>query len=280
MTNKLHFSKTLKSLLFATVTALLISGCDSKAPESKSSDVPPPETKTEEVVRIGVEGAYPPFSQTAKDGKLEGFDIDIAHALCSNMKVKCELVKQDWDGIIPALLAKKYDAIIASMSMTDERKEKVAFSNRYYQSPARFITKKGAGVTISAEGLKGKSVGVQRGTVSDKFVTGTFGEGVDIKRYGTQEEAYLDLNAGRAELVFADAFVLLEYLNSDKGKEYEFIGDSYSDPKYFGEGIGIALRKDDTALTDRFNKAIDGIRSDGTYDTIQKKYFDFDIFGK
>jgi len=274
------FSSTLKSLLLASITTLFIAGCDSKAPESKSSDSKASEAKTEEVVRIGVEGAYPPFSKTTKDGKLEGFDIDIANALCANMKVKCELVKQDWDGIIPALLAKKYDAIIASMSMTDERKEKVAFSNRYYQSPARFITKKGAGITISADGLKGKSVGVQRGTVSDKFVTGTFGEGVDIKRYGTQEEAYLDLNAGRAELVFADAFVLLEYLNSDKGKEYEFVGDSYSDPKFFGEGIGIALRKEDTALTDRFNKAIDGIRADGSYDTIQKKYFDFDIFGK
>jgi len=274
------FSSTLKSLLLASIATLFIAGCDNKAPESKPSDSKTSKEKTEEVLRIGVEGAYPPFSETTKDGKLEGFDIDIANALCAYMKVKCELVKQDWDGIIPALLTKKYDAIIASMSMTDKRKEKVAFSNRYYQSPARFITKKGAGITISTDGLKGKSVGVQRGTVSDKFVTGTFGEGVDIKRYGTQEEAYLDLNAGRVELVFADAFVLLEYLNSDKGKEYEFVGDSYSDPKFFGDGIGIALRKEDTALTDRFNKAIDGIRANGSYDTIQKKYFDFDIFGK
>jgi len=131
---------------------------------------------------------------------------------------------------------------------------------------------------ISKAGLKGKSVGVQRGTVSDKFITGEFGEGVDIKRYGTQEEAYLDLNAGRVEFVFADAFVLLEYIGSDKGKDYEFVGGSYSDPKYFGEGIGIALRKKDTELKDKLNKAIAAIRADGTYDTIRKKYFDFDIF--
>ena len=233
-----------------------------------------------DTVRIGVEGAYPPFSKTTKDGSLEGFDIDIAKALCKKMDVECKLVKQDWDGIIPALLARKYDAIIASMSMTDERKKKVAFSNRYYQSPARFIHKKGSKAEISKEGLKGKSVAVQRGTVSDKFITGEFGEGVDIKRYGTQEEAYLDLNAGRVDLVFADAFVLLEYINSDKGKDYEFIGDSYSDPKYFGEGIGIALRQKDTELKEKFNKAIKGIREDGTYDEIRKKYFDFDIFGK
>jgi len=233
-----------------------------------------------DTVRIGVEGAYPPFSKTTKDGKLEGFDIDIAKALCKKMDVECKLVKQDWDGIIPALLARKYDAIIASMSMTEERKKKVAFTNRYYQSPARFIHKKGSKVEISKDGLKGKSVAVQRGTVSDKFITGVFGEGVDIKRYGTQEEAYLDLNAGRVDLVFADAFVLLEYINSDKGKDYEFIGDSYTDPKYFGEGIGIALRQKDTELKEKFNKAIKGIREDGTYDEIRKKYFDFDIFGK
>ncbi len=230
-------------------------------------------------LRIGVEGAYPPFSSVNKDGKLEGFDIEIAEALCKNMSTECKLIKQDWDGIIPALIARKYDAIVASMSMTDERKEKVDFTNHYYKSPARFIHKKnGASDEISAAGLKGKSVGVQRGTVSDKFITGTFGEGVDIKRYGTQEEAYLDLNAGRLDFVFADAFVLLEFLNSDNGKDYEFIGDGYSDPKYFGEGIGIAIRKGDTELTDKLNKAIAGIRADGTYDTIRKKYFDFDIF--
>lgn len=233
-----------------------------------------------DTVRIGVEGAYPPFSKTTKDGSLEGFDIDIAKALCKKMEVECKLVKQDWDGIIPALLARKYDAIIASMSMTEERKKKVAFTNRYYQSPARFIHKKGEKVEISKAGLKDKNVAVQRGTVSDKFITGEFGESVNIKRYGTQEEAYLDFNAGRVDLVFADAFVLLEYINSDKGKDYEFIGDSYSDPKYFGEGIGIALRQKDTELKEKFNKAIKGIREDGTYDEIRKKYFDFDIFGK
>jgi len=231
-----------------------------------------------DTVRIGVEGAYPPFSKTTKEGKLEGFDIDIANALCKSMDVECKLVKQDWDGIIPALLARKYDAIVASMSMTDERKEKVAFSNHYYKSPARFIHKKGNAFEISKAGLKDKSVGVQRGTVSDKFITGEFGEGVDIKRYGTQEEAYLDLNAGRVDFVFADAFVLLEYIGSGTGKDYEFIGGIYSDPKYFGEGIGIALRKKDVELTERFNKAIATIRADGTYDTIRKKYFDFDIF--
>ena len=230
-----------------------------------------------ETLRIGVEGAYPPFSLVNKDGKLEGFDIEIAEALCADMGVECKLIKQDWDGIIPALIAKKFDAIVASMSITEERLEKVDFSKPYYKSPARFIAKKDSGIEISTEGLKGKSVGVQRGTVSDKFITGTFGEGVDIKRYGTQEEAYLDLNAGRVELVFADAFVLMEFISSENGAAYDFLGGSYTDKKYFGEGIGIAVRKGDTELTEKLNKAIDNIRM-SPYDKVRAKYFDFDIY--
>lgn len=230
-----------------------------------------------ETLRIGVEGAYPPFSSVNKDGKLEGFDIEIAEALCADMGVECKLIKQDWDGIIPALIAKKYDAIVASMSITEERLEKVDFSKPYYKSPARFITKKNSDIEISVAGLKGKSVAVQRGTVTDKFVTGTFGGGVDIKRYGTQEEAYLDLNAGRVDLVFADAFVLLEFIGSDKGAAYDFVGGTYTDKKYFGEGIGIAVRKGDTELTAKLNKAIDNIRM-SPYDKVRAKYFDFDIF--
>ena len=230
-----------------------------------------------ETLRIGVEGAYPPFSMVDKDGKLGGFDIEIAKALCADMGVECKLIKQDWDGIIPALIAKKYDAIIASMSITEERLKKVDFTKPYYKSPARFITKKGSDIEISADGLKGKSVGVQRGTVSDKFITGTYGEGVDIKRYGTQEEAYLDLNAGRVELIFADAFVLMEFTGSVNGKDYDFVGGSYTDKKYFGEGIGIAVRKGDTELTEKLNKAIENIRM-SPYEKVQSKYFKFDVY--
>jgi arginine/ornithine transport system substrate-binding protein len=256
----------------------LIAGCggDKAVDTTKiSADAP-----VKEKIRIGVEGAYPPFSQVTSDGKLVGFDIDIAHILCANMNADCELITQDRDGIIPALLAKKYDAIVASMSMTDEHKKKVAFTHRYYQSPARFIHKKGASDTISKEGLAGKNIGAQRGTVSDKFITGEFGEGVTIKRYDTQEEAYLDLKAGGIEMVFADAFVLLEFLGKEEGKNYEFIGKNYTDQKYFGEGIGIALRQEDTVLRDKFNTAIGNIRKNGAYEMIREKYFEFDIYGK
>ena len=122
-------------------------------------------------VKVGIEAAYPPFSAVSADGTFVGFDIDIANALCEEMGAECTLVQQDWDGIIPALLARKYDAIIASMSITEERKKKVSFTAKYYNTPAKFAQKKGAGITIDANGLSGKTVGVQRATTHDNFIT-------------------------------------------------------------------------------------------------------------
>ena len=230
-------------------------------------------------IRIGVEGAYPPFSSVEKDGTLVGFDIDIAMALCEEIGAECVLVPQDWDGIIPALLARKYDAIIASMSITEERKKKVAFSDKYYNSPAKFARKKGSGFTVSKEGLKGKTVGVQRATTHDSFITGEYGDSVKIKRYGTQDEAYLDAIAGRVDLLLADAIAMDDgFLKTDKGKGWEFVGPGYSDPKYFGVGAGIAVRKSDGELAKLFSLAIKVIRSNGVYHMINGKYFNNDIY--
>ncbi len=230
-------------------------------------------------IRIGVEGAYPPFSKVEKDGTLVGFDIDIAMALCEEIGAECVLVPQDWDGIIPALLARKYDAIIASMSITEERKKKVAFSEKYYNTPAKFARKKGSGITISKAGLKGKTVGVQRATTHDNFITGEFGDSVEIKRYGTQDDAYLDAIAGRVDLLLADSIAMDDgFLKTDKGKGWEFVGPGYSDPKYFGVGAGIAVRKSDGELAKLFSLAIKVIRSNGVYHMINGKYFAFDVY--
>jgi arginine/ornithine transport system substrate-binding protein len=231
-------------------------------------------------VKIGVEGAYPPFSLVDKDGKLQGFDIDITYALCDAMKVKCTLVKQDFDGLIPSLLAKKIDAIIASMSITEERKQKVDFTHKYYNSPAKFVRKKGSGMEITKAGLKGKTVGVQQSTVHDTYLTDNYGDVVSIKRYGTLDDAYLDLAAGRLDLLLADSVAVKEgLLDKPAGKDFEFVGPDLTDPKWFGEGIGIAVRKQDTELREKFNKAIDAIRANGTYKKVQDKYFNFDIYG-
>jgi arginine/ornithine transport system substrate-binding protein len=231
-------------------------------------------------LRIGVEGAYPPFSLVDKDGKLQGFDIDMAYALCEAMKVKCTLVKQDFDGLIPALLAKKIDAIIASMSITEERKQKVAFTHKYYQTPAKFVRKKDSGIEITQAGLEGKTVGVQQATVHDTYLTDNYGSIVNIKRYSTLDEAYLDLASGRLDLLLADAVPVKDgFLSKPAGKNFEFVGPDLVDPKWFGEGIGIPVRKEDSDLREMLNKAIDILRVDGTYKKIQDKYFDFNIYG-
>ena len=230
-------------------------------------------------IRIGVEGAYPPFSSVEKDGTLKGFDIDIAMALCKEIGAECVLIPQDWDGIIPALMARKYDAIIASMSITEERKKKVAFSDKYYNTPAKFARKKGSGIAISKAGLKGKTVGVQRATIHDNFITGEFGDSVEIKRYGTQDEAYLDAISGRIDLLLADSIAMeAGFLKTDQGKGWEFVGPGYSDPKYFGVGAGIAVRKSDGELAKLFSLAIKVIRSNGVYHMINGKYFAFDVY--
>lgn len=232
-------------------------------------------------VRIGVEGAYPPFSWTEPNGELAGFDIDIAKALGGAMGAEVTLIAQDWDGIIPALLAKKYDAIIASMSVTEERKKKVAFSNKYYQTPAKFICKKGSMPAFSKEAIAGKKVGVQRATIHDRYLTDNYGKDVEVKRYGTQDEAYLDLTAGRVDMLLADSVALSDgFLKKPEGADYQFVGPDLTDPKWFGDGAGIAIRKEDKDLVEKFNMAIDKIRSDGTYKAIQDKYFDFNVYGE
>lgn len=257
----------MKKLLALTVIIVLLAAGGVQAKDWKK-------------VRIGVEGAYPPFSYMTPEGELAGFDIDIAKALVKAMGAEVQLVAQDWDGIIPALLAKKYDAIIASMSITEERKKKVAFSNKYYNTPAKFVCKKGAMTKFSRANIKGKKVGVQRATIHDRYLTDNYGNDVEIKRYGTQDEAYLDLTAGRVDMLLADSIALSDgFLKKPEGQDYQFIGPDLSDPKWFGEGAGIAIRKQDTDLVEMFNAAIKQIREDGTYKKIQDKYFDFNVYG-
>ncbi len=229
-------------------------------------------------IRIGVEGAYPPFSQINTDGKLIGFDIDIANAICKEMKADCTLVQQDFDSMIPGLLAKKIDAVIASMSITEERKRSVDFSDKYYQTPARFVTKADSKLEVTVDGLKGKRIGVQRTTIHDRFATAMFPKS-EIVRYTKQDDVFLDLTAGRLDGALVDLIAASQgFLKTAAGKGYAFSGPVFNDPKFFGVGAGIAVRKADTELRDQFNAAIKTIRGNGTYKKIQDKYFDFDVY--
>ncbi|MDN3679788.1 ABC transporter substrate-binding protein [Vibrio tapetis subsp. quintayensis] len=228
-------------------------------------------------VRFGIEGAYPPFSWTEADGSLKGFDVDMANALCTEMQVKCKLVAQDWDGIIPSLLARKYDAIIAAMSITEERKKKIDFTGKYALIPNKFIAKKGAGLNF--DNLDGVKIGVQRATTHDKYISDNYKD-VEIVRYGTFDEAYLDLANGRIAAVLGDASALEEgVINKAGGDAYEFVGPSLTDPKWFGEGFGIATRKQDKDLTNKLNAAIKSLRAKGEYQKIAAKYFNYDVYG-
>ncbi|MGP1257107.1 MAG: ABC transporter substrate-binding protein [Kiloniellales bacterium] len=251
-----------------------------------------------ETVRIGTEGAYPPFNFMDESGQLQGFDVDIAKALCETAEFECEFIIQDWDGIIPGLLAEKYDAIVASMSITEERMQVVDFTNKYYQTPAKFVQRKGAGhviaegvsadstignvdeISFDTDGLDGVVVGVQSATIHEAFLQDNFGDLVEIRSYGSQEEANLDMASGRVDLLLADSIVLDEsFLQTDDGADYEFVGPGFTDARWFGTGVGIAIRQGDDALRDAFNAAIEKIRADGTYQQIADQYFDFDVYG-
>lgn len=231
-------------------------------------------------LRIGVEGAYPPFSSVGADGKLKGFDIDIANALCAEMKAQCTLVQQDFDGMIPALQAKKFDMIVASLSITPERLKVVDFSDKYYKTPNKLIAKSGVAIDGSPKSFEGKKIGVQRSTINDRYATAKF-TGATITRYAKQDEVYLDLAAGRIDATLVDAVAGdTGFVKTPAGKGYAFTGPAYDDPEFFGKGVGVALRKGDTELQNKLNAAIKAIRSNGVYKKIQDQYFDFDVYGK
>ncbi len=228
---------------------------------------------------ICVEGAYAPFSETAADGSIVGFDIDIANALCAEMGKTCEMAKTDWDGIIPALLEKKCDAIVASMSITEDRKQVIDFTARYYQTPAKFAAKAGVDWVDTNDGLAGKTVGVQRGTIHQAYLEGEYPD-VELQLYASQDEAYLDLVAGRIDAVMADSIAVDDgFLKTEGGAGFAFFGGDHAVVKYHGEGAGIGVRKEDTELRDALSAAIDKIRASGTYQKINAKYFSFDIYG-
>lgn len=231
-------------------------------------------------ITIGTEGAYPPFNNLTSDGSLVGFDIDIANALCEEMKVECEIVTQDWDGIIPALLAGKFDAIIASMLITEERKEMVDFTDKYYNTPPAVAVPKDSTLTEATDaGLAGMMVGAQSSTTHSNYAEEKF-PSAELKLYPTPDEYKLDIGSGRVDAVIDDVIVLSEWLKSEDGACCKLLGVLEGDPVINGIGAGIAVRKDETELREMLNTAIAAIRANGTYKTINDKYFDVDVYGE
>jgi polar amino acid transport system substrate-binding protein len=233
-----------------------------------------------DTIIMGTEGAYPPFNVLEADGTLTGFDVDIARALCEEMKAECTFVTQEWDGAIPALQAKKFDAFIASMSITPERKQKVDFTDKYYNTPPAIAVPKDSDITEANEAaLAGKVLGAQSSTTHSNYAEAHMKQS-ELKLYPTAEEYKLDLANGRIDAAIDDVVVLSEWLKTEDGACCKLLGTLPVDPEINGAGAGIAIRKGDDALREKLNAAIKAIRANGKYQEINAKYFPFDVYGE
>ena len=237
-----------------------------------------PVTAQDLEIRWGTEAGYKPYAFKTADGQLTGFDIEIGDAICAELKATCTWTEQDFDGLIPALQANKFDAILASLSITEKRKRVIDFTEKYYHVATMFIGKLDANLD-DGEGLSGKTVGVQRATTIEDYLRGARPD-INVKTYPTQDEVWLDLAAGRIDAGMVNKIVAMDgFIKTDRGVGFAIFGKEYFDPEYFGEGAGIAVRKSDTELRDAISGAIAALRANGKYKEINDKYFEFDIYG-
>ena len=272
-------------LSLSLVGAATLVGCGKT--EAPAPAAPAPETAAAPApvelpeLKVAIDPTYEPFTFKTPDGKPTGFDVDIAEALCNEIKRKCVYVEQVWDSMIPGLQAKKYDVIISSMSITDDRKKVVDFSDKYYNTPSRIVVKADTPFA-DLSSLKGKNIGVLKGSTQEKYAMGDLKPaGVKVVPYEAQDQVYLDIKSGRLDGTVADSVeVTGGFLSKPEGQGYGFVGPVLNDVKYYGYGVGIAMRQGETVLRDELNGAIKSIRANGVYETISKKYFDFDVYGE
>jgi polar amino acid transport system substrate-binding protein len=231
------------------------------------------------VVRIAMDATYPPFESLDASGEIVGFSKDIADALCERMKVTCEFSNQAWEGIIPGLLANKYDAILSSMSITEERKLQIDFTDKYYNTPPAIAVPKDSALKgVTPEDLAGITFGAQTSTTHANFAQEKFPDS-ELKIYPSPDEYKLDLANGRLDAAIDDVVVLDTWIKSEAGACCRILGTLTPDPVINGPGAGIGIRKEDTDLKDMFNKALAEIIADGTYKAINDKHFGFDVYG-
>jgi polar amino acid transport system substrate-binding protein len=228
-------------------------------------------------LRIMTEGAFPPFNYI-ENNEPQGFEIELGKALCAAMKADCVFVTRNWEGLIKGLLAKEYDAIMASLAITERRKARIAFSKPYYRIPAAFIARNDVDLAdVSPAGLAGKRIGTTARSEHAAFIEERYPQS-ELWTYGKFDDANLDLLTERIDLVLGDRIALQRFLDSKEGKSCcRLVGNAPHDPAFYGEGVGVGLRKEDKELKSLFNKALDAIIADGTYDRIRAKYFPFDI---
>ena len=221
-----------------------------------------------QTLRFATEASYPPFEFVDSDNKIQGFDVDLANALCKEMDATCTFTNQAFDSLIPSLKFRRFDAVMAGMDITPDREKQVLFSKPYYDNSAIFIAQKGKMADVAA--LKGKRVGVQNGTTHQKFIMDKHPE-ITTVPYDSYQNAKLDLQNGRIDGVFGDTAVVTEWLKAND--KLAPVGDKVTDKDYFGTGLGIAVRQGNTELQQKFNAALEKVKKDGTYETIYKKWF-------
>ncbi|WP_227672184.1 ABC transporter substrate-binding protein [Psychrobacter urativorans] len=256
-------------LILTSVAVLTLAGCSNS--QDSAADIATLDATAAasgEVLRIGTEGAYAPFNYTNADGTLGGFDVDIANALCVDMQVTCEIMAQDWDGIIPGLKAGKYDAIVAAMSVTAERAQQVSFTDPYFSNTLVFLAKQDSSFDPSNESdINAHSIAAQRATISSQWFEKSYPK-ADMKLYDTLSNAFLDLGSGRVDAMVSDKLPALQWLGSPSGSDYTLKGDEID----INDNFAIAVRPDDE-LQAKINKSLANIKANGTYDRINQQYF-------
>ena len=231
-----------------------------------------------DTVRLGIDPTYPPMDAKAPDGSLKGFDVDLGNEICKRIHARCEWVELEFSGMIPALQARKIDAIMSSMAITAKREQQILFSSKLFQFKSRLIARQVSSLAPTASGLAGKQIGVQTGTQFESFAQSHWAPaGVHVVAYKGQDEVFSDLVNGRLDgALLGTVEADYGFLRTAQGKGYSFVGE----PLDMGDrGVGIGLRKDETALQASINTAIASMRKDGTYAQIAHKYFDFDPYG-
>lgn len=233
-----------------------------------------------QAIRFGVDPSYPPFESKAPDGSLVGFDIDLGNAICASLHQKCVWVEQSFDGMIPALKARKFDAILSAMSATATRRQQIDFSSRLYNGPSALIARTGSKLRPTAQALQGQRVGVVQGSTQEGYAKAEWeSKGVTVIAYQTQDQIYQDLVTGRLDAAFQSAVQADSgFLKTPRGKGFGLVGEPVKDSRVSGD-VAIGIRKGDAQLETRINQAIDTIRHDGVYQQVASKYFSFDIYG-
>lgn len=273
-----------KPLLLLPVMLLALAACSKKEEAPPAAATPAPAAAAPAELKVAIDPTYEPFTFKTADGQPTGFDVDMANAICEQVKRKCVFVEQVWDSMIPGLTAQKYDVIISSMSITDDRMKEVDFSDKYYNTPSRIVLKKTVKYTDPAS-IKGKKIGVLKGSTQEAYALGELKTaGVVVNSYEAQDQVYLDLKAGRIDGTVADYLeVSGGFLSKPEGAAFALMGPELRDSKYYGYGVGVAMRKGQDALKADINTAIKTIRANGSYKTMNDKYFgkyNIDVYGE